>query len=172
MDKCHPHWYTFPICPSQLTRFRTSISMGYGSDLDSQVGCRGPIHIPSIFSSTSVTPLWNWEEESHQVHLQLMHMAPILELLLTHVERWCHFELLADLWGPIYFFLWSTRHVKAAPLLRSLSLSRCNAYFVSRGAAFQPDQWKDSIPLFGGLALDALRNVSLVGVHIDWDTSS
>jgi hypothetical protein len=31
---------------------------------------------------------------------------------------------------------------------------------------------KEPIPLFGGLALDALRDVSLAGVHVDWARSS
>jgi hypothetical protein len=99
-------------------------------------------------------------------------MAPVIQFLLIHVKRWCHFELLTDTWAPIFIFLWNTRHVEAAPLLRSLSLSRCNAYFASKGAVFQPVKLQDPIPLFGGLALDALRDVSLVGVHLDWATSS
>jgi hypothetical protein len=102
----------------------------------------------------------------------LKHMALILGNLLAHVKRWRHFELLTDTWAPIFFFLWNTRNVKAAPLLQSLSLSRCNAYFASNTATFQPAQLQDPIPLFGGLALDALRDVSLVGVHVDWARSS
>jgi hypothetical protein len=99
-------------------------------------------------------------------------MAPIFKNLLAHVKRWRQFELLADTWEPIFFFLQNTRHVEAAPFLRSLSLSRCNAYFASKKAIFQPVQLQDPIPLFGGLALESLRDVSLVGVHVDWTRSS
>ena len=99
-------------------------------------------------------------------------MTPILDLLFIHVERWRGFELLTDTWSPIFLFLWKASCIKAAPLLRSLCLSRCNAYFASKRAVFQPVQLQAPLPLFGGLELDALRDVSLVGVHVDWARSS
>lgn len=148
--------FTFPICRSQLSRSMTWLSRSHPFPIDIFLDFRDPS--------------WAWEEDVHR--FQLKHMAPILETLLAHVKRWRHFELLTDTWAPIYFFLWNIRTVEAAPLLRSLSLSRCNAYFASKRAIFEPVQLQDPIPLFGGLALDALRDVSLVGVHVDWDRSS
>ena len=148
--------FTFPICTSQLLRSMTWLSRSYPYPLDIFLDFRDPS--------------WGWEEDSHKFHLE--HMAPVLRLLLAHVKRWRHFELLTDTWAPIFIFLWNTRHVEAAPSLRSLSLSRCNAYFASKEAIFQPAHLQDPIPLFGGLALDALCDVSLVGVHVDWAKSS
>jgi F-box-like len=147
---------TFPTCRSQLSRTITWLSRSYPYPIDIFLDFRDPS--------------WNWEEDSHAFHLQ--DMEAVLRLLLTHVRRWRHFELLTDTWAPIFTFLWYTRRVEAAPLLRSLSLSRCNAYLASKGAVFHPIRLRDPIPLFGGLALDALRDVSLSGVHVDWARSS
>ena len=147
---------SFPIFPSQLLRSQIWLSRSHPLPIDIFLDFRDPS--------------WDWEEDSLGVPLELM--APVLKFLLADVKRWRHFELLTDTWAPIFAFLQDTRDVDAAPLLRSISLSRCNAYFASKGAVFQPVQFQDPIPLFGGLALDALRDVSLVGVHVDWAQSS
>lgn len=147
---------TFPISLNQLSRSTTWLWRSKQYPIDIFLDFRDPS--------------WDWEEDVHRFSLR--QMAPILKILLAHVERWRHFELLSDTWEPIHFFLRNTRNVEAAPLLQSLSLSRCNAYFASKNAAFQPVDLQLPIPLFGGLALDALRDVSLVGVHVDWGRSS
>ena len=149
---------SFPIFPSQLLRSQIWLSRSYPLPIDIFLDFRDPS--------------WGWEEDSDSVGFPLELMVPILRFLLADVKRWRHFELLTDTWAPIFTFLRDTRDVEAAPLLRSISLSRCNAYFASKGAVFQPVQFRDPIPLFGGLALDALRDVSLVGVHVDWAQSS
>ncbi|RDB27395.1 hypothetical protein Hypma_004349 [Hypsizygus marmoreus] len=117
-------------------------------------------------------PSWDWElaESSHAFRWQ--DMEAILRLLMTHVHRWNRFELLTDTWAPIYTFLCYTRRVESAPWLESISLSRCNACFASKGATFAPVEMREPIPLFGGLAFQKLREVSLSGVHIDWALSS
>ena len=146
---------------SQYSRSMTWLSRSYPYPIDIYIDFRDPS--------------WDWDEDSHwqRFHLQHMeHMKHIAGLLLPHVKRWCHVELLSDTWFPVYLFLWHTRHVEAAPLLRSISLSRCNEFLACKGEVFQPDQMKDPIPLFGGILLDALRDVSLVGVHVDWTRSS
>ena len=147
---------TFPSSRSQLSRTMTWLSRSQPYPIDIHLDFRDPS--------------WDWDENSHA--FQWQDMEAVLRLFLTHVTRWCHFELLTDTWAPIFTFLWYARRVKSAPMLRSISLSRCNAYFASKGATFRPVQLKEPIPLFGGIALDALRNVSLAGVHVDWARSS
>lgn len=114
-------------------------------------------------------PSWDWDEDSHRFRWQ--DMEAILRLFLSHVQRWRRFELLTDTWAPIFTFLWYTRKVESAPMLESLSLSRCNAYFATKQECFHPVKLKDPIPLFGGLALEKLREVNLTGVHVDWSAS-
>ncbi|KAJ2933229.1 hypothetical protein H1R20_g3816, partial [Candolleomyces eurysporus] len=95
-------------------------------------------------------------------------MEAILEKLLPHAARWKSVDLLTDTWAPIHTFLHLTRSLDNVPRLESLSLSRCNAYFAARGQVFQPISLRDPIPLFGGAAAPKLREVALVGVHLDW----
>ncbi|KAF8956240.1 hypothetical protein BDZ97DRAFT_201055 [Flammula alnicola] len=115
-------------------------------------------------------PAWDWNEDTHSFRWQ--DMEPILRLLLVHVQRWRRFDLLTDTWLPIFTFLWYTRRVESAPMLETLSLSRCNLYLAARGQIFQPVSLRQPIQLFGGIALQRLRSVSLIGVHIDWKQPS
>ena len=115
-------------------------------------------------------PSWDWNEDTHNFRWQ--EMEPIMRIFLPHTHRWRRFELLTDTWAPIFTFLWYTRHVESAPLLESVSLSRCNLYFAARGQVFRPISLRQSIQLFGGVALERLTSVSLVGVHIDWNQPS
>ncbi|KAF8883817.1 hypothetical protein BD779DRAFT_810564 [Infundibulicybe gibba] len=114
-------------------------------------------------------PEWDWEEDTHPFSWK--DMEAVLRLLFTHVKRWRHFELLTDTWAPIFTFLWYSRRITTVPMLQTISLSRCNAYFASKGQRFQPASLKQPIPLFGGVALDGLREVTLSGVHLDWAQS-
>ncbi|KAK7047181.1 hypothetical protein VNI00_006847 [Paramarasmius palmivorus] len=113
---------------------------------------------------------WDWDEDSHPFTGEMMKV--ILGLLLPHIGRWKTFELLTNTWEPIYTFLVHTSGVKEAPMLQSVALSRCNAYFVTKGETFEPEELKNPVPLFGGSALASLRDVSLAGVHFDWAQSS
>lgn len=115
-------------------------------------------------------PNWDWEEGSHS--FLEGDIRDVLCLLLPHVKRWRRFELLTDTWAPIYTFLQYSRHVKSAPRLQKLGLSRCNAYFASKNEVFQPSHLKTPIKLFGGIHLPELKHVALVGVHLDWEGSS
>lgn len=115
-------------------------------------------------------PKWDWEEHSHTFGWQ--GMSTVLLMLLPHVKRWRCFELLTDTWAPIFAFLWHTRNVVSAPMLQTIALSRCNAYFACKGEVFQPQSLKQPVPLFGGLELENLRHVSLSGVHVDWAKSA
>ncbi|KAK7461273.1 hypothetical protein VKT23_008449 [Stygiomarasmius scandens] len=113
--------------------------------------------------------VWDWEGR-HQFTAQ--HMKILLPLLTPHVERWKSFDLITDTWEPIHTFLSMTRKVSSAPMLEYLMLSRCNAYFARRGQSFQPADLKVHIPLFGGVSLPKLREISFVGVHVNWAQSS
>ena len=144
---------TFPISEHKLSCAKTWLSRSSTSPLDILLDVRDPE--------------WGWKEDDHRFRLE--HMQSIMQLLITHVERWQMVEMRADTWAPICTFLWHSRGVKAAPVLEKLSLSRCNAYFTSRDQTFQPTSLRRPIKLFGDIAaLGKLREVSLVGVHIDW----
>lgn len=117
-------------------------------------------------------PAWEWDLAEPAHKLRWTDMEYLLRLLMIHVKRWRHLELLTDTWMPIFAFLSYTRRVQSAPSLESISLSRCNAYFASKDAKFSPDEMKKPIPFFGGLLFDKLREVTLTGVHVDWARSS
>ncbi|KAG5641406.1 hypothetical protein DXG03_005273 [Asterophora parasitica] len=149
---------TFPTSRGQLSRAVTWIKRSKTCPLDFFLDFRDP--------------LWDWEfaESSHRFRWQ--DMEAILRLLIVHVRRWRRFELLADTWAPIFTFLHYSRRVDSAPMLETLSLSRCNAFFASTNATFAPKEMKAPLPLFGGLAMEQLRRVSFTGVHVDWAASS
>lgn len=112
-------------------------------------------------------PAWDWDEDTHSFKWQ--EMESIMRLFLAHVTRWRRIELLADTWSPIFTFLWHTREVKSAPVLSSISLSRCNLYYAARGNVFQPESLRQPLPFFGGISLPSLTSVSLIGTHISWN---
>jgi hypothetical protein len=143
---------TFPISDRKLSCANTWLSRSSTSPLDILLDVRDPE--------------WEWKEDNHRFRSE--HMQSIMQLLITHVERWQIVEMRADTWAPICTFLWHSRGAEAAPVLEKLSLSRCNAYFASRDQIFQPTSLRRPIKLFGDIALGRLREVSLVGVHIDW----
>ncbi|KAF5335608.1 hypothetical protein D9758_017271 [Tetrapyrgos nigripes] len=111
---------------------------------------------------------WDWDGKDRH-HFTGRHMRVFLELLLPHVERWKSFRIYTDTWEPIHTFLSFTNELAMVPSsLQTLALLRCNAYFATEGETFQPDDLKEPIPLFGGRPVQHLREVSLVGVHVDW----
>jgi hypothetical protein len=112
-------------------------------------------------------PLWDWDEETHQ--FGLAEMIPVVRLLLPHIARWRTLVMLTDTWAPIFCLLLATSCVaETATMLKTLSLSRCNAYFSRNGEAFKPESLQSPIKLFGGVPIEGLRHVSFVGVHVDW----
>ncbi|KIK51210.1 hypothetical protein GYMLUDRAFT_116114, partial [Collybiopsis luxurians FD-317 M1] len=113
---------------------------------------------------------WNWDEDDH---LFIRDWADkIFSAILPHAKRWRHIELFTDTWAPIHAFLKLTEEIVDLPVLKSIALSRCNAYFARKGECFKPIELKEAIPLFGGIRLPSLRDLSLVGVHVDWQKSS
>ncbi|KAK0232547.1 hypothetical protein IW262DRAFT_1754 [Armillaria fumosa] len=110
-------------------------------------------------------PAWDWDEYSHGFGSE--DMEAVLSLLLPHANRWKCVTLLTDTWAPMWTFLKETQHVEM-PTLRSVKLSRCNAYFVGKGETFEPAGLREPLQLFGGQEIRMLREVGLVGVHVDW----
>jgi hypothetical protein len=147
---------THPSPWSQLSRTVAYLSRSHRRPLDIFLDFRDPS--------------WNWQEDQHSFGWK--HMENVIRLLSPHVSRWRNLELFTDTWSPIFTFLWYLRKVQSAPMLESISLSRCNIYFASRGEVFRPVALKQSIPLLGGgEALKRLRKVVLAGVHVDWSNS-
>lgn len=115
-------------------------------------------------------PAWDWDEDTHRFGWK--EMEPLMRLFLVHIARWRTVELLTDTWAPVFTFLWYTKHAESAPLLEHISLSRCNAYLAATGQIFQPVSLRQPIQFFGGAKLERLKQVSLVGVHVDWSATS
>ncbi|KAJ3993818.1 hypothetical protein F5050DRAFT_621873 [Lentinula boryana] len=112
---------------------------------------------------------WGWEEDDHLFTRDAAN--EIISIILPHVKRWRHIEFFTDTWVPIHAFLNLTQDVVDLPVLKSVALSRCNAYFARKGECFKPVEMGRAIPLFGGAHLPALQDLSLVGVHVDWRRS-
>ena len=147
---------TFPIHHNQFFRTITYLMRSRSR----------PLHLYLDFRD----PTWNWDEASH--HFSWKNMENVMRLLLPHVHRWQKVELLTDTWAPIFTFLSYTSHIKSAPMLQDVVLSRCNAFFAAKGEIFRPSAMKKPIAWFdGGSAFHGLRRVSLAGVHVDWEHS-
>ncbi|KAJ4485211.1 hypothetical protein J3R30DRAFT_3282806 [Lentinula aciculospora] len=114
-------------------------------------------------------PEWGWEEEHHIFTCGVA--REIISVILPHAKRWRHIEFFTDTWAPIHAFLNLTRDVVSLPVLRSMALYRCNAYFARKGEYFKPVEMREALQLFGGASFPALRDLSLVGVHVDWQRS-
>ena len=147
---------SYPLSPHHLSYALTWLQRSFNAPIDIFLDLRDPS--------------WNWNEDTHNFRWQ--EMEPIMRIFLPHAHRWRRFELLTDTWAPIFTFLWYTRHIKLAPLLETISLSRCNLYFAARGQVFQPISLRQHIQFFSGVALERLTSVSLVGAHINWDQPS
>ena len=149
---------TFPISYGQISLAVMFLNLSGSYPLDILLDMRDPS--------------WNWEEVESAHGLRWSDMDLVLRILLIHVRRWCHFQLLSDTWMPIYSFFSHTHRVARAPMLETISLSRCNAYFASKDAVFSPVETGRPVAFFGGLGFEKLREVGLIGVHVDWAGSS
>ncbi|KAF8629018.1 hypothetical protein AX17_005874 [Amanita inopinata Kibby_2008] len=146
----------FPLTRSQLVEANILLLRSHSLPLDIYLDFRDPF--------------WDWEEDTHKFGLS--EMSAVIRTLLPHVSRWRKLVLLTDTWIPIFSLLLTTScAAESAPMLKSITLSRCNAYFAAKGATFKPRSLRAPIKLFGGIPLPQLSRVSLVGVHVDWSHS-
>jgi len=100
--------------------------------------------------------------------LSLPDLSAILDVLVPHITQWRHFELTCSLYDYMHLLLARLSQCPAAPLLETLQLYHyedCENYEV-----FSPRELGTSFLIFNGEA-PMLRNVSLWGVHLDWDRS-
>ncbi len=115
------------------------------------------------------------EEELMPVLFTPDHMVAALSVLLPHLSRWKSLVILTDTWAPMHGalrFINPAITNSGAPMLETLALLRCNelpSYFHD----FQPVPLKE--PVFCSNVdpqsniLPRLKNLSLEGVHADWD---
>ncbi|PPQ70042.1 hypothetical protein CVT25_006370 [Psilocybe cyanescens] len=108
-------------------------------------------------------------------------MAIVMSLLVPHLSRWRHLTILTDTWVSMHTALSAINPAitsLGAPCLESLTLMRCND-FVSFSPQFQPQDLKGPtfMSRFGPEAssqdfgiLPKLKQLSLRGVHVDWDS--
>lgn len=146
--------FTLPISQQQLSSSSACLRRSKKHALDISIDFRDEY--------------WNWDEESRD--FEAGEMEDVLDIILPHSSRWRSIELLTDTWTPIHTFLTCTQDI-TAPVLETLSLSRCNAYFARKGQKFEPSDKRAPLPLFGGSHLPGLRQASFVGVHVDWTAS-
>ncbi|KAJ7142382.1 hypothetical protein C8R44DRAFT_603402, partial [Mycena epipterygia] len=146
---------TFPTSAAQLTRTLAWLE-------------RSKTHTLDILLDLRDTE-WDWEKDEAEHGFRAADMAAVLRLLLPTAPRWRALELLTDTWAPIHAFLRHTHTLAPSlPRLEKLHLARCNAYFATKGAVFQPAALGRPLPLFGGARVPSLREVTLTGVHVDW----
>ncbi|KAF4564488.1 hypothetical protein EYR36_002424 [Pleurotus pulmonarius] len=147
---------TYPYTTAQRQRIEAWLSRSKAQPLDLLLDLRDPA--------------WNWDEDSQPFAGDAM--RHVLSLLIPNISRWQYFELLSDTWLPVFIFLERTRDITSVPLLHTLKLSRCNAFFAAKGQTFSPAELGTHIPVFGGTTAGNLRVVSLAGVHVDWSASA
>lgn len=115
------------------------------------------------------------EEELMPVLFTPEHMITALSALIPHLSRWKSLVVLTDTWAPMHSALRIINPAITnfgAPMLDTLALLRCNelpCYFHD----FQPGPLKDPAFLSNvdprSNILPRLKNLSLEGVHADWD---
>src|SRR5882757_11297019 len=106
-------------------------------------------------------------------------MRHALLLLLPQLSRWRSFAIYTDTWAPMHIALQQIQpHImtSGAPLLKSLTLMRCNVC-QTFAPAFMPHEMKD--PTFFTLEdgkmpsrslLPCLEELTLKGVHVNWSS--
>ncbi|KAH8832990.1 hypothetical protein DL96DRAFT_1492799 [Flagelloscypha sp. PMI_526] len=152
--------FTFPFDSEDLISLAIRLSLSKGCPLDVCLDLRDPE--------------WDWDLDSDETDHDFTadDMQILLTVLLPHARRFRSLEVLCDTWEPVHAFLSRTQTVGSLPLLETLRLARCNAYFAKKGQVFEPESLKAPLPLFGGATLPRLKQLSLSGVHVDWQSLS
>ncbi|KAF7297285.1 Fatty acid hydroxylase [Mycena indigotica] len=150
---------TFPTSTAQVTRMLHWLQRSQTCALDILFDFRDP----------------DWvvidEEDEHEFTAADIDAVLNIPLVRESVYRWRSLELLVDTWHPMLSFLQHTQQFgQDMTNLETLRLARCNAYFACHEQPFQPATLNISLPLFGpNFTSCHLREVSFVGVHVDWE---
>lgn len=97
----------------------------------------------------------------------------IMEVLKRTEGRWRSIKAVSDTWVPLYELMHDWRRFTHLPSLESISISRADHRLCLRGVSFSPRRLMEKKTLFGQNAvLPKLREVSLYGVHVDWNNAS
>ncbi|KAF9468599.1 hypothetical protein BDZ94DRAFT_1183403 [Collybia nuda] len=95
-------------------------------------------------------------------------LSTILDLITPHVAHWRSLEVTASLYEYMHILLTRLAHCPAAPLLQVLELHHYEE--TEDYDTFQPTALNTAFLIFNGIAPN-LSEVSLWGVHLDWERS-
>ncbi|GJJ13011.1 hypothetical protein Clacol_007260 [Clathrus columnatus] len=95
-------------------------------------------------------------EQSIQIH----------SMIAPHAHRWKHFDLKADYYEIIWYWLLELAKIRSAPYLENLGIF-CHEDWKS-SEEFQPRELRNPMAVFAG-GTPRIRSVDLWGVHLDWN---
>ena len=98
----------------------------------------------------------------------------ILDRLIPRISTVRCLILILHEWDSILLAIDQLRAIRISqqPMtLQRFELHRAGPPWVQLGLGYNPGTYRVSMPLFGGLAIPSLRNLSLSGVHVDWANS-
>ena len=108
-------------------------------------------------------------EDGEDQPVEAIWVHKVLTLLRDTEERWETIEVVSLTWLPLYKLIegWTFTHL---PSLKSILMERKSSYFSLLGVSFVPPPLIGPMTLFGqGASLPKLHDLSLSGVHVDWD---
>ena len=163
-----PHLWTkinlcFPFADDHLDAARKRIHASKLKKID--------IFINFCNSERGFSELIDDEDEADQL-AQSIWVYKILTLLRGTEERWESIDVVSRTWFPLHKLMEGFESTYL-PSLKSISMERDNSYYGRSNASFRPLRLIGPMTLFGrGASLPKLRDLSLTGVHIDWDDAS
>lgn len=87
-------------------------------------------------------------------------------MIAPHVHRWKGFELKADYYEIIWYWLQELAKINSASCLESFEIF-CHEDWQS-SEEFRPVRFRDSVSVFSG-GTPRIKAIELWGVHFDWD---
>ena len=118
-------------------------------------------------------PKWNWDEPVDDWDGSIRHQVrEITNLLRGTEERWKSIKVVSHTWLPLHMLMevWTFTHL---PSTESISMERDNSILGMWTIRQRPQSLIGPMTLFGqNASLPKLRNLTLCGVHVDWDDAS
>ena len=122
-------------------------------------------------------PNWDGDEPRYDEHdtfhtNETTWVQDIMTVLRGTETRWKSITVVSETWLPLYKLMedWAFTHL---PSLESISMERQGTIFGMRNVPFDPPLLVGPMTLFGrNASLPKLRDLSLSGVHVDWDDAS